>query len=224
MSRGRRIVRLKMKTPSKEIEQKYLMDWSVKHVREAIGRLPKLTSKKLFDNELPLEVEIGPGTAEYLCDLALQNSEKNYLGIEASRKSAYLAIDLAAKLKLENIRIIKANFQLLNPIMLDQRWEKVYLHFPDPVHKRKDEKNRIFTTGFLDKMSSVLVSGGKISVVSDNVHFIDEMLKIAKKHPSFEFAHQDSKWIDFQPREKSRFQIFWERKGVIARRFIIVKH
>ncbi len=222
MSRGRRIVRLKMKVPSKKIHNKYLLEWSAKHIREKINTLPELTSPALFNNHSPLELEIGTGTAEYLCDLGSQNSGTNYLGIEVSRKSVYMAIDLAAKMALENIRFIKANYQLLNPIMVDQSWECVYLHFPDPVHKRKDEKHRIFTSAFLDKMSAILIKGGKISVASDDVRFFTEMLDVAKAHSSFEFEHPDSEWIEFQPLKKSRFQIFWEKKGITPRRFIIV--
>lgn len=223
MSRGRQIVRLKLREPSEAARAAYLLEWEAKTLRLQITTFPPLRSEELFANSAPLEVEIGPGTAEYLCSLAARKMGTNFLGIEASRRAAYYAVNLAADLNLANLRVIRANIKWLYPLMQPETWSKVYLHFPDPAHKRKDEKHRVFDQSFLDVMARVLVPGGEISVLSDKVDFFDEMLAIAENDARFERSHSAPFLEGFEPQQKSRFQLFWERKGIMPRRFIVRK-
>ena len=221
MSRGRQISRLRLKPPTPDAQAQYLLEWSAKALRGGLQDFPQLTSEALFGNDLPLEVEIGPGTGEYLCDLAGRHEGRNYLGIEASRKAVYYAVNAAAERGLANLRFIRANVKLLYPLMVSESWAGVYLHFPDPVHKRKDEKRRVFDQAFLDRMADVLAPGGQISVVSDNEGFFAEMLALAEGERRFRFVEGARGGVEFQPEQKSRFQLFWEGKGVRARRFLI---
>ena len=225
MARGRRISRLKLLIPSADQREKYLLEWSAKLLREEISHLSKLTSKSLFQNkDSLLNVEIGPGSGEYLCGLAEENPDQNFLGIEASKKGAYFAVNIAAKKSLNNLKMIKANFLLLTELLVAKTWQQVYLHFPDPVHKRKDKKRRIFTSEFLDQMAIVLKTEGRISVVSDDIDFFFSMRQIASDHAAFRFKHPKREWIEFSPNHKSRFQEFWEKKGIYPKRFIIERN
>jgi len=168
-------------------------------------------------------VEIGAGTGEYLCSLASQRADVNFVGIEASKRAAYYATKLAAERGIRNLRVIKANVKLLYPLIPSGAWSSVYIHFPDPAHKRKDEKHRVFDRAFLDVMARALLPGGEISVVSDKVDFFREMLEIIKVDSRFERMHAEDYLDGFEPEEKSRFQLFWEGKGVRPRRFIFRK-
>ncbi len=223
MSRGRQISRLKPIELSEEARATYLYEWDAKHLRSAIAEYPTINSETFFSNNAPLEVEIGPGTGEYLCSLAAQDRARNFLGIEASNRAAYYAVNRASEEALTNLRIIRANAKLLYPLIPDVAWSRVYIHFPDPVHKRNDEKHRIFDQPFLDAMQRAMPSGGEISVVSDEKNFFGKMLNLAKSDLRFEMAHSADYLEDFEPEEKSRFQRFWEKKGVIPRRFILRK-
>lgn len=223
MSRGRQIARLKLKTPSGAVRKAHLHEWDAKSLRLQIGSFPKISSQELFANSASLEVEIGPGTGEYLCSLASQRAEVNFLGIEASRRAAYYAANLAADNKLSNLRIILANVKLLYPLIPIEAWSKVYIHFPDPAHKRKDEKHLVFDQAFLDMMARALPPNAEISVVSDKLNFLAEMLKLAERDMRFEKVHAAPFLDGFEPEVKSRFQLFWERKGVQPKRFVLRK-
>jgi tRNA (guanine-N7-)-methyltransferase len=224
MSRGRRISRLRLEIPTKPQSQKYLLEWSAKELFDQSIPLPKLTSAELFKNNNQLQIEIGPGTGEFLCDIAEKNPEINYVGIEASRKAAYYCVRLAAKKNIPNVKVIKANFKLLESLLVPDTWTKVYLHFPDPILKRKDMKHRIFDKNFLTLMVDILQKSGEISVVSDNQPFFDEMLNIADQHSEFHFANPANQWQHYESDVKSRFQSFWESKGVRPRQFQIIKN
>jgi len=223
MSRGRQIGRMKLKALAPEDKEKYLLDWDAIELRRATSRFPQLTSGELFGNAAPLEVEIGAGSGEYLCHLAAQNSETNFLGIEVSRRAAHMAVTLAAELRLSNVRVLRADFKLITPLLGPQSWQAVYLHFPDPQHKRRDTNRALFDEGFLDAMAGALLPGGQLSVVSDKAEFLVRMLEQAEGDPRFVRAHSEIYLKNFEPKVKSRFQLSWERKGFKPYRFILQK-
>ncbi len=214
---------MKLKPLTTEISEKYLLDWDALELRRAASRFPQLTSANLFGNAAPLEVEIGAGSGEYLCHLAAQDPQSNFLGIEVSRRAAHIAVNLAAELQLANVRILRADFKLLNTLLERQSWEAVYLHFPDPQHKRRDAKRALFDQSFLDAMAGALVTGGRLSVVSDKVEYLAGMLRQADGDPRFARVHAGSSFEKFEPDVKSRFQLSWERKGLKPYRFVLQK-
>lgn len=223
MARGRQMGRLKLIPPDAETRRAFLYDWDAKMLRARISGFPTLDAQTIFGNRNALEVEIGPGTGEYLSGLAAASPSTNFLGIEASRRAVYHAVHLANRLHLENIRFIRADVKLLHPLIAPQIWSKVYLHFPDPVHKRKDEKRRIFDPGFLDLIAKALQPGGEISIVSDKSDFFFEMLELAEGDSRFAKAHPDRYLEGFEPQVKSRFQRAWENRGVVPLHFVLRK-
>lgn len=221
MARGRHIVRLKAQPLTPE-SASFLSDWKAKELWDNPEKFPRLTSNDLFANKAPLEVEIGSSSGEFLCGLAEASLKVNFLGIEVSQRAAAYSASLAAELKLKNLHILRANFKFLAPLLVDESWSRVYLHFPDPIEKNKDEKRRVFDQTFLDQMARVLVEGGEISVVSDKPDFLQEMLSLGEKDTRFERTHEEQ-YLEFEPTAKSRFQRFWERKGIRPQRFVLRK-
>lgn len=211
---------MKLKPLAAEIREKYLLDWDALLLRQDPARFGQLTSAELFGDSAPVEVEIGAGSGEYLCHLAGQDTKTNYLGIEVSRRAAFAAVSMAAKLSLPNVRILRADFKLLIPLVAPQSWRAVYLHFPDPLHKPSDIKRTLFDSNFLDVIAEALVGGGRLSVVSDRPEFFAGMLERALGDPRFAKMHAEP-FLDFEPAVKSRFQLSWERKGLKSKRFIM---
>jgi tRNA (guanine-N7-)-methyltransferase len=222
MSRGRQIVRLKLR-PLSPHAKSILLDWEPGKLYSYPERFPRLTSAELFGNSNPLEVEIGPGSGEFLCFLAASQPDRNFLGIEVSHRSASACAALAAEQGLLNVRILRTDFKLLAPLQPSSGWFRVYLHFPDPPHKTADEKRRIFTKAFLDLMQRTLAPNGDISVASDKPDFFFKMLGLAERDSRFKLAHQKRYLHGFDAPVKSRFQRFWERKGIQPLRFILLK-
>lgn len=223
MSRGRKIGRVRLEEPSEAARATYLLEWDTKTLALQPGQYPLLTAETLFDLNAPLEVEIGPGTGEYLCRLAAEHPERCYLGIEASRRSIFYAVNLSEAKGLTNVRWLRANVKLLYPRFPDAAWAAIYLHFPDPAHKPKDEKHIVFDAEFLDAAHRALCPGGQISVVSDQADFFMMMLERAEADGRFAKGHESRFLTGFEPLVKSRFQRFWEGKGVEPQQFLLTK-
>lgn len=222
MARGRQISRLKLKPLSAEAKR-LLLDWEPAELYSHPERFPALTAAALFGSPSPLEVEIGPGSGEYLCYLAASQPGVNFLGIEVSKRAAAYCAAKAAEQGLANLRVLRTDFKLLGPLLPKESWQRVYLHFPDPPHKTADEKRRIFNPGFLDQMAITLAPGGEISVASDKPDFLHQMLALAEADHRFQIMHAGRVLQGLESPVKSRFQRFWERKGILPLRFILRK-
>ena len=168
-------------------------------------------------------MEVGPGAGEFLCFMAEQEPRKKFLGIEVSWRAAVHCAWLAGERALNNVKIIFANFKVLYPLVPEEGWQAVYLHFPDPVYKRKNEKLRVLDQAFLDAAAKGLTGGGRLSVVSDREDFFFEMLELAEGDGRFEKAHGERFLNGYEPEVKSRFQRSWERKGIVPKCFVVVK-
>jgi tRNA (guanine-N7-)-methyltransferase len=198
----------------------WLLDWDPNALRLQPKTFPVLTSQALFGNERPLEVEAGAGTGEFIVALAQTNPEINYLAIEVSHRAARYAAWLAAQAGVQNLRVLRADFKRLAPLLVPESWSKVYVHFPDPAHKRGDEKRILFNRAFLDAIAPVLVRGGELSVVSDKQDYFMRMLEQVEDDSRFSKAHPERYLEGFEPNARSRFQVIWERKGIVPLHFV----
>ncbi|MCW5874111.1 MAG: hypothetical protein KIS88_05645 [Anaerolineales bacterium] len=221
MARGRYLGRLKLRPLPPQLAERYLLEWHPRLLALEPQRFPPLTSQALFENDLPLEVEIGAGSGEYTCSLAAADPAANFLAIEISNRAAQRAAWLAAEAELPNMKVLRADFKLLGPKLPEAGWRRVYLHFPDPQFKPADAKRILFTAEFLDAMAHSLPPGGELSVVSDQPAFFLQMLELAEGDARFTKTHPERYLEGFEPTVKSRFQHVWERKGRTPCQFVL---
>jgi tRNA (guanine-N7-)-methyltransferase len=205
--------------PDEAITDKYLYVWHSGDLWHRPEAFPRLTSDDFFENEHPLELEIGCSTGEYICSLSRERPEHNFLGVEINLKSLYVAVHNAARQALDNIKFIKAPVQSLYPLMPPDSLHAVYMHFPDPYLHPKYRTRRLFTQEFLDKMHSALAPGSILSVVTDKEELFWDMLTLIERDSRFAKTHPERYLMGFEPEVKSRYQAYWERHGSGVLRF-----
>lgn len=196
------------------VVRKYLLCYSSRSLYYQPEQLPRLCSACLFGNTAPLELEVGCGTAEFLCALAAKEPGVNFVGVDVSYRPLYKAVSIAASLGLENARLIHANFAQMYPLLEPRSLQRVYLHFPDPNTRPKFRRRKIITPIFLDQIHAALVPGGSLSIMTDHQEFFMEMLSTVEQDRRFQKTHEDRYLIGFEPEVKSRFQRIWERHGL----------
>src|SRR5688500_3311098 len=146
--------------PDEAVLKRYLLHWHTGDLYHRSEDFPRITSEALFGNDRPLELEIGCGTGEFLCHLAAAYPEHNYVGLDVSLKSLYVAIHEANERGLANIRFIKASSQTIHPLLDDESLRAVYVHFPEPILRPKFRKRRLFNPPFLREITRALSPGG----------------------------------------------------------------
>jgi len=138
---------------------------------------------QIFKNpELPLHIDIGCGSGRFLFDLALENSNWNYLGIEIREK-----LVLNSKIKLKEIEINNLNFSYGNATLLIKDWLKkdkisildsVSFNFPDPWFKNKHHKRRVIQSDLIKDLNKLMKAESLIFIKTDVKELFDHMDEI----------------------------------------------
>jgi tRNA (guanine-N7-)-methyltransferase len=224
MSRRKLDRSFRWRIPDQKTAEKYLLRLSGWQLYHESCSLPRVTSAHLFGNDRPLKFEIGCGTGEYLCSLAQQEPDANFLGVDFHLRSLYTAVDTASGMTLDNILFVKANFTLMYPLLEPASLRSIYLHFPDPNTEPKFRKHRIFSERFLDEAERALMPGGRLSVMTDHEQYFFEMLTLAERDERWQRVHKQRFVVGFEPRVKSRYQRIWEGHGIPTLRFELTPH
>ncbi|ACF13541.1 putative methyltransferase [Chloroherpeton thalassium ATCC 35110] len=221
--RGRHPSRLKVKPPEPEILAKYLHHWNTKELYHHPDTFLQVSSPSFFQNENPLEIDIGCATGDLVCSLAQKNPQVNFIGVEVSMKPLYRAIKYSVREQIENVRFIKTDFRLLYPLLPDASVQKIFFHFPVPVVRAKDSKYLIFSEDFLSEMHRALQVGGMISVISDSAEYFPIMRELGQNDTRYELISDEAKCMALEPDEKSYYHKYWDAQGREKFRFILVK-
>ncbi len=194
----------------REIEQ-YLRVYAARDLYHHPEIFPRLCSQQLFGNSAPLELEVGCGTAEFLCSLASKEPEVNFVGVDIARRPLYKAVAVASSLQLPNVLFLHANFVQMYPLLDPCVLRQVYVHFPDPNMHPKFHRRKLVTPAFLEAIHLALVSGGGLSLMTDHTALFQELLAVVEADSRFQKSHSERYLMGFEPEIKSRFQRIWER-------------
>lgn len=121
----------------------------------------------LFNNDNPLEIEIGTGKGKFIISLAKNNPNINYIGIEKYDTPLVGAVKRLEGLDLPNLRLICFDAININDIF-DKEVDKLYLNFSDPWPKKKHAKRRLSSPNFLEKYDLIFKNEKKIQMKTDN--------------------------------------------------------
>lgn len=135
------------------------------------------------------ELEIGSGNGKFIVDLAIENPDKHFVGVEYSYKASKKAVSKAYKRNIKNLTIIfgEANCVIDNYLKDEYLFDKIYLNFPDPWPKNKHSHRRIFTDDFLKKIHYILKQDGIFYSVTDDYNYaLNIMNPIYQKSRIFE--------------------------------------
>lgn len=165
----------------------------------------------IFGNRNPVTLEIGFGNGKTLAQLAQQNPNQNFLGVEVhSPGVGHLMIKLAQQ-ESSNVRILQVDaMELLRHHLPMASLARVLLYFPDPWPKKRHHKRRIVQTEFADLLYRVLVPGGILHMATDWEAYADHMLGVLSAHSGFTNQAGSGQ---FAPRPDSRPLTKFEQRG-----------
>ena len=146
-----------------------------------------LDLEKIFGRTAPLHVDLGCGDGSFLCALAHDMPDKNFLGIERLLGRIRSAASKAAN--IGNVRLLRMESSYAVRYLLPAgSVEKFYLLFPDPWPKRRHWRRRIVTGEFLRAISQALAENGRFLIATDHLDYFQEIERIARANPDFTMA------------------------------------
>lgn len=128
---------------------------------------------ELFHNEHPLHIEIGMGKGQFIHQLAEQNPEINYIGIEMYSSVLYRALEKREQSELNNLYFLRFDAKYLCDIFAADEVSRIYLNFSDPWPKDRHAKRRLTSTGFLEIYDQILTKDGCVQFKTDNRDLFD---------------------------------------------------
>lgn len=126
-----------------------------------------------------LIIEIGFGSGRHILNLAKNNPNNIFIGIEIYRPAIEQVLNQINILKLENLFIINADSRILFEILPNNFIDEIYLHFPMPWDK--NENRRVISKHFLENLRKILKKNAFLDLRTDSKNYYEYTLRIAKK-------------------------------------------
>ena len=161
---------------------------------------------QIFENpKLPLHLDVGCASGDFLFELSLKNKNWNYIGIEIREK-----LVLNANLKIKNTEnknlyfsFGNANniFNQSNNKLIINFINSISFNFPDPWFKKKHHKRRVIQPELINFLSNSMKKGSLIFIKTDVRQLFDHMeLTISESIKFKKIPYQDVKFYEsFNP-------------------------
>ena len=138
--------------PGKEIFEKVKGNWNRFH----------------FKNQNPNILELGCGRGEYTLGLARLFPGKNVIGVDIKGSRIWNGSREAERLGLGNAAFLRIQIQQLTDFFSEDEVEEIWITFPDPRPRGRDEHRRLTHPRFLNMYRHILKPAGWVYLKTDN--------------------------------------------------------
>ncbi len=168
--------------------------------------------QEIFQRYAPVVLEIGFGMGDSLLEMAVNEPDKDFIGIEVHVPGAGRLVSNAAGQNVSNLKIYLADaVDVLNDCITSQSLSRVQIYFPDPWHKTKHIKRRLVQTDLVEKIRDKLVPGGVLHLATDWEAYAEQMFKVINGVPGFVNMAKEGRYC---PRPAYRPETKFERRGL----------
>ncbi|MCM1399539.1 MAG: tRNA (guanosine(46)-N7)-methyltransferase TrmB [Clostridium sp.] len=128
---------------------------------------------EIFGNDRPIHIEIGMGKGQFIMELAAQNPDINYIGIEKFSSVLVRAIEKQELKQLPNLKFIRMDAEYIENVFQKGEVDYIYLNFSDPWPKDRHAKRRLTSHQFLNRYGNILSDAGGVTFKTDNTELFD---------------------------------------------------
>ena len=121
-----------------------------------------------FGNNNPIRIEIGMGKGRFITQLALENPDINYVGIEKYSSVLIRAIEKCQDIEVPNLRFIRMEAEYICDVFNKEEVDRIYLNFSDPWPKDRHAKRRLTSKQFFERYDNILKKDGVVEFKTDN--------------------------------------------------------
>ena len=174
-----------------------------------------LSFTELFGNDNPVVLEIGFGMGKSLVEMAENDPNTNFIGIEVHRPGVGACLSEAGERGLTNLRVMEYDaVEVFKKMIPDGSLARVQLYFPDPWHKKRHHKRRIVQPEFVQMVREKLAIGGKFHMATDWEQYAEHMAEVMNAAPGYENTATNGDYVarpDYRPITK--FEVRGQKLG-----------
>lgn len=170
-----------------------------------------LNFDEVFSRTAPVVLEIGFGMGKSLVEMAANEPDKDFVGIEVHRPGVGTCMADASEQNVTNLRVYEHDaVEVFADCIPNQSLDRLQLFFPDPWHKKRHHKRRIVQPEFVEKLRSKLKIGGVFHMATDWENYAENMLEVMQGAKGFKNISLSN---DYVPRPENRPLTKFEQRG-----------
>lgn len=131
-----------------------------------------------FKNDNDLVVELGCGRGEYTVGLGEKMLDTNFVGVDIKGSRIWVGSSYAIANGLDNVAFLRTQIELLDKHFGAHEIDEIWVTFPDPRPKDKDEKKRLTAPRHMDVYRKLLKKDGWLKFKTDNTFLFDYTLEL----------------------------------------------
>jgi tRNA (guanine-N7-)-methyltransferase len=125
----------------------------------------------------PLWVEIGFGGGEHLAAQAAAHPEVTVLGAEPFNNGMASCLRYVQERGLSNVRLLMGDWREMLAALPDASVERMFILFPDPWPKTRQQKRRLVQPDVVAQIVRVLQPNGRLRFATDVKSYADQALE-----------------------------------------------
>ncbi len=133
--------------------------------------------KEVFGNTNPIRIEVGMGKGRFIHELAKQNPDVNYIGIEKYSSVLLRALQKMDEEPVPNLLFICMDAEDIVEVFGKDEIDRIYLNFSDPWPKDRHARRRLPSKEFLRRYDTFLKEDGVLEFKTDNRGLFDFALE-----------------------------------------------
>lgn len=186
------------------------------------------TWQSSFDQKKPIHLEFGCGKGVFLADLAYENPDINFVGVDISWDILGVARRNIAKRfdgnLVKNILLTRFNIEQSDTVFSkEDNIERIYICFCNPWPKPRHKKRRLTHTRQLSSYKNFLSENGEIYFKTDDDDLFEESKAYFKECGfSIEYITKDLHNSDFEGNVLTEHEIKFSNEGIPIK-FLIAK-
>lgn len=128
---------------------------------------------RYFQNSNPIVLELACGKGEYTYGLAKAFPNKNFMGMDIKGSRIWVGAKAALRDNQKNVAFVRGKIENLRSFFGWREVSEIWITFPDPRPKDRDEKRRLTFKRFLSLYQHILTEDGICHLKTDNRPLMD---------------------------------------------------
>lgn len=187
----------------------------LQNYKSEIVDLKGVWSKKHFNNENPITLELACGKGEYTVALSERDPNTNFIGVDIKGARIHDGASKCLAKNQENAAFLRTRIELLPNFFAAEEVAEMWIVFSDPFPKDRHAKHRLTSPFFLDVYRKFCKKGAIINVKTDSESLFDYTLEIlAEQKIAPIILERDIYVTGYENELLTEIQTFYEKQHI----------